>query len=220
MTTGHCAVCRRYTLELRMNGRCRHCQNATAPPSAKPEAPDQDTATPATPSPSSRIPELLRKRVMAEQELASRIGGSCSVCRFSVMSDRLRCHRMPPVSIPPGGAATRSGDAGGRWEFPSVMPFSSCGEFILQLELSQNNEPHSGESADGGDQVKQRLNPAGMGNFAGIAAGEIAGDVAETAAYLWYFNQVQDLYTDAGEIGNAVGDTEESNNFLQDLFGL
>lgn len=217
MPTGHCANCRRYTLELEMNGRCRHCQNGTTyPKSVKPKAPDQAVA----PSPNNRTPELLRKRVMAEQELAVRIGGSCSVCRFSVMSDCLRCHRMPPVNIPPGGAAARPGDAGGHWDFPSVMPFSSCGEFVLQPELSKDGEPHFGESADGGDQVRQRINPAGMGNFAGMAAGAVAGEVAETAAYLWYFNQVQDMYIDAAGIGDVGGDMEDSGNFLQDLFGL
>ena len=202
MPTGHCANCRRYTLELEMNGRCRHCQNGTTyPRSVKPEAPDQAAAAP---SPSNRTAELLRKRVMAEQELADRIGGSCGVCRFSVMSDRLRCHRMPP------------GGVRGRWDFPSVMPFSSCGEFVLRPELSDDGEPHFGESADGGDEVRQRLNLAGVGNFAGAAAGE----VAETAAYLWYFNQVQEMYTDAGGIGDVGGDTGDSGNFLQDLFGL
>ena len=195
MPSGNCVVCRQFSVNLdNKNRRCLQCRPKLAA-DTKPE--------PTTDAPNNRV-LAFNKRVKAELELAVRIGGSCGVCRFSVMSDRLRCHRMPP------------GGAGGHWDFPSVMPFSSCGEFVLQPELSNDGEAHFGESADGDDQVRQRLNLAGMGNFAGAAAGE----VAETAAYLWYFNQVQEMYTDAAGIGDVRGNTEDSGNFLQDLFGL
>ena len=51
---------------------------------------------------------------------------------FSVMADRLRCHRYPLVRIPRGGAIVAAGvmgTAGVNWEFPTIEPDSVCGEF-------------------------------------------------------------------------------------------
>ena len=205
MPSGTCAGCSQFSVNLdKVNRRCPRCQEKLIARAA-PE--------PATTAPDNRVNELLRKRIKAEQGLAGRIGGSCGVCQFSVLSDRLRCHRLPPVNMPPGGAARPGG--GGFWEFPSVMPFSSCGEFTARRGPAEDGEPDFAGFADAGGESAQRFNTAGMGNFA--AAGAVAGDVAETAWYLWYFNQVQQEFAAGFDVGGDVA--AESGNFFEDLFG-
>lgn len=209
MLSGNCSGCRQFSVNLdNMNARCPQCRKklaAKAAPESVANAPD------------SRVNELMLKRVKAEAGLAGRMGGSCGVCQFSVLSDRLRCHRLPPVNMPPGGGTARPGAAGGFWEFPSVMPFSSCGEFAPRQGQGDEGDPDFAGTAEAGGESVRRFNPAGMGNLAGVAAGAVAGDVAETAWYLWYFNQVQEEFAAAGfDVG---GDGEESGNFLGDLFG-
>ena len=220
MPSGTCAVCRMFSASLNSrNGRCPQCQKfpgveSWSPTSIAPAS--TEPVTPAAPASSSRVNDLLSKRIKAEQGLAGRIGGSCGVCQFSVLSDRLRCHRLPPVNMPPGGAARQGG--GGFWEFPSVMPFSSCGEFTARQGQVEDGEPDFAGFADAGGESMQRFNAAGMGNFAGAAAGAVAGDVADTAWYLWYFNQVQQEFAAGFDVG-GVDDGGESGNFLEDLFG-
>ena len=207
MPSGTCAGCSQFSVSLdKVNRRCPRCQEKLAA---------RATPEPATTAPDNRVNELLSKRIKAEQGLAGRIGGSCGVCQFSVLSDRLRCHRLPPVNTPPGGATKPGG--GGFWEFPSVMPFSSCGEFTARQVPADDMEPDFAGFADAGGESAQRFNAAGMGNFAGVAAGAVAGDVAETAWYLWYFNQVQQEFAAGFDVGGDVA--AESGNFLEDLFG-
>lgn len=207
MPSGTCAGCSQFSVSLdKVNRRCPRCQEKFAARAA-PE--------PATTAPDNRVNELLRKRIKAEQGLAGRIGGSCGVCQFSVLSDRLRCHRLPLVNMPPGGATRQGG--GGFWEFPSVMPFSSCGEFTTREGQAEDGELDFAGFADAEGESAQRFNAAGMGNFAGAAAGAVAGDVAETAWYLWYFNQVQQEFAAEFDVGGDVA--AESGNFLEDLFG-
>ena len=209
MPSGTCVGCSQFSVNLdKINWRCQRCQEKLAA---------RATPKPATSAPDNGVNELLSKRIKAEQGLAGRIGGSCGVCQFSVLSDRLRCHRLPPVNMPPGGAAARPG-GGGFWEFPSVMPFSSCGEFAARQGQTDDGEPDFAGFADAGGESAQRFNAAGVGNFAGAAAGAVAGDVAETAWYLWYFNQVQQEFAAGFDVG-GVDDGGESGNFLEDLFG-
>lgn len=238
MPSGNCSGCKRFSRNLdSINGRCPVCQALPSPARVAP--------APAEPAPDHRADEL-KKWVEAEIKLASRLGGSCEVCKFSVMSDRLRCHRLPPVNTSPGGAAARPGIAGGRWEFPTVLPFSSCGEFIQQEGQSKEREGHPEASTAYGGQTQQQLNltgsenlwdrkakereelavqqqasATGSENMAGAVAGYMAMEAAETAAYLWYVNQIENAYTET--MGNmyaeGLGNVEEDpGNFFESLF--
>ena len=79
---GTCAKCRQYSMNLdSRQGFCPKCQMIAPPQPAKPVS-----------------------REAGEKALADRIGGTCRVCKFSVQSDRLRCHRWPPKPIQRGMA--------------------------------------------------------------------------------------------------------------------
>ena len=107
---GTCAKCRQYSMNLdSRQGFCPKCQATALPQPAKPVS-----------------------REAGEKALADRIGGTCRVCKFSVQSDRLRCHRWPPKPIQRGMARAIIGDiaeAAIKWEFPTVGADSACGEF-------------------------------------------------------------------------------------------
>ncbi len=194
MPSGNCAGCRQFSVNLdNVTGYCPQCQMKRAASVAP---------APATPAPDHRADEL-KKWVTAEIKIASRMGGSCGGCQFSVMSDHLRCRRMPPVNV-----------AGSRWEFPAVLPFSSCGEFATRHGESAEEGYSFGDLAEDKADAQQQLTAAGMGIAAGAVAADLAGDAAAIAGYLWYVDQVQDMYS------GALGNTEDSGNFLEELFNI
>ena len=194
MPSGNCAGCRRFSVNLdNVTGYCPQCQMKRTTSVAP---------APATPAPDHRADEL-KKWVTAEIKLASRMGGSCGGCQFSVMSDRLRCHRMPPVNV-----------AGSGSEFPAVLPFSSCGEFAPRKGGLTEEEYSFGGIAGSKEDAQQQLTAAGMGIAAGAVAADLAGDAAAIAGYLWYLDQVQDAYIE------SVGGVEDSGNFFMELFNF
>lgn len=192
MTSVNCRRCGIFSVSLDRNSNCPQCQSVTRAASVAP--------APATPD---HRADALKKWVAAEIKLASRIGGSCGACQFSVLSDQLRCHRMPPVNV-----------AGSHWEFPAVLPFSSCGEFAMRQGESAEEGYSFGNLAEDEADAQHQLTAAGMGIETGAVAADLAGDAVAIAGYLWYVDQVQDMYS--GALGNA----ENSENFLEDLFNI
>lgn len=194
MPSDNCRRCGVFSANLDENSYCPRCQSLIRATGIAP--------APATPAPGHRADEL-KKWVTAEIKLAARMGGSCGGCQFSVMSDHLRCHRMPPANV-----------AGSRWEFPAVLPFSSCGEFATRHGESAEEGYSFGDLAEDKADAQQQLTAAGMGIAAGAVAADLAGDAAAIAGYLWYVDQVQDMYS------GALGNTEDSGNFLEELFNI